>query len=91
MKPVTELTASELQRAYARESARGSELASRFIAAGRGHERPSDARAAIAAGSADPLTVEYVAHLDAFSGIVDEMRRRERWHGSLKRILPKKK
>ena len=57
---------------------------SALIEAGRGHERMSDTRERAKNGC--PLSVRYVAIMDARSHVREEMNRRQRWHGSLAKI-----
>lgn len=80
-KPIRELTRSELDRALAQAHKRSMELVDAMIAAGRGHERPSDTR-----GKADELSQRVNAAADSEQALRAEAARRMAWHGSHHRI-----
>lgn len=80
-KSFPEMTESEIRKAWDKVRAAGSRLCDEMIAAGRGLERPSETRLLT-----DELAVRVNAHSVVHCDIVAEMRRRETYHGSLKRI-----
>lgn len=55
-----------------------SALVDAMIAAGRGHERPTET-----CKLADPLALRYTAALERYTALGEERRRRMEWHGSL--------
>lgn len=81
MKPARDLTAPQLRARGEMLGKRGAEINAAFIAAGRGHERPSDIR-----GKSDPLSVRFNEQLAAVCEVSDEQARRMRYHGTLQPI-----
>jgi hypothetical protein len=81
MKPAKDLTPAQLRARGEMLSKRGAEINAALIAAGRGHERPSDIR-----GKSDPLSVAWQECVAAVCEVSDEHARRMRWHGTLRRI-----
>lgn len=82
MKAPSLLTRAELERALAKAHALSMALCDEMIAAGRGHERPSETRT-----KADKLAQRVNAAAQAEQALRDEAARRQAWHGSLHRIV----
>lgn len=80
MKPLRELTRAELERVEARSDRTCRRYCDEMIAAGRGHELPSET-----AKKTDPLSRLYHAALELGADIAAEKRLRMEWHGSLHR------
>lgn len=82
MKAPSLLTRAELERALAKAHALSMALCDEMIAAGRGHERPSETRT-----KADELAQRVNAAAQAEQALRDEAARRQAWHGNLRRIV----
>ena len=65
------MTASEINRALDRVDKQGTKLNDQFIAAGRGHERPSDIRE-----MTDPLAKKFLRNMDEHGSLRLEISRR---------------
>lgn len=81
MKPARELTAAQLRARTLTLSDRLLQINDEFIAAGRGHERPSDIR-----GKTDLLSFAWIECADALREARDEQVRRLAWGGTLRPI-----
>ena len=82
VRPVADLTRAELERALGKAHALSMALCDEMIAAGRGHERPSET-----SQLTDPLAQRVNAAAEREQALRDEAARRTRWHGSLHRIV----
>jgi hypothetical protein len=74
-----DLSASKLQAAYSKQQAENSQLNSEMIMAGRGYEKPTETRT-----KSDSLAKRVNAASDRHNALVEEMRRRQRFSGTLK-------
>ncbi len=83
-RPMSELTRAELVRVEERSDRVVRRYVDEMIAAGRGHELPSQT-----ARKDDPLSKLYTAAMEHGAGMAAEKRRRMAWHGSLHRIKQK--
>jgi hypothetical protein len=81
VKAARDLTGPQLRARGETLGRRGAEINAALIAAGRGHERPSDIR-----GKTDPLSVRFNEQVAAVCEVADEQRRRMAWHGTLRPI-----
>lgn len=77
---------ARLQVVEAKAQAVVSAVCDEMIAAGRGHERASETFL-LGRTIGDPLAVRYTEASDALRAVRAECERRERYHGSLKRIV----
>lgn len=80
-KPVSDLSPAELTRAIAKADAESTVICDAFIAAGRGHERPSET-----VKLTDPLALRWREHTNRASELHRERERRREYSGTLKRI-----
>lgn len=78
MKPLRDMTRAELERCKAKADAVRREVIEEMIAAGRGHERPSETRL-----KTDALSLRYMESAFVDQDIADECRRRIDFHGNL--------
>ena len=78
---VADMQPAQLTRALAKARAESDAICDALIAAGRGHERPSETRTL-----ADPLALRWQANARTLDTLNAEHARRMEWHGSLKRI-----
>ena len=81
MYPHADLSGPELTRRYEKNLKEGSQIGQEMIAAGRGYEKPSETRT-----KTDSLSQRSNANSDRHNSFVEEMRRRERFHGGNKPI-----
>lgn len=77
------LSPAKLEAAYAKASNAQGAIGDQLINAGRGHETGRETRTKAKDG--DALAIKWVDATDKFAAVVDEMDRRKRYHGSLKR------
>lgn len=80
-KPLSEMSERELQSARDKSNAESSKVTSEMIEAGRGTEKPSETRT-----KNDALSERWKKVMDRHNEIVDEERKRQTYHGSLKPI-----
>lgn len=78
MKALHDMTRSELEREAAKADKLYSAILDEMIAAGRGHERPSETRM-----KKDSLSLRFIASLCLCQDFVQESRRRMEYHGNL--------
>lgn len=88
-KPLGDLTRSEIERLYDRQSAAVSTNNQEIINAGFGHWRGSEIRAAAVLPQAHHLFTEYVRFNDALQDTIAELKFRERYHGTHHRVRRK--
>jgi len=79
--PYAHLSSTALKGSYDKHLKKESATASEFISSGRGYEKPSETRT-----KTDPLSQRANAESEVHNHLVDEMRRRESYSGSLKPI-----
>lgn len=79
--PHANLSATKLQAAYQKQKAENLRLNGEMIATGRGYERPSKTRT-----KTDELSRRVNAAADRHNSLLTEIRRREEFSGSLKRL-----
>jgi len=81
-----EMTASELERAWAKIDADFDGILSRMIEAGRGRELPTETLKKAQAVNADQLSKEYASNAEIRQAVAEEKRERMAWNGTLKPI-----
>lgn len=87
MKPLPDLTESELKAARRRLEIERSSVCERMISDGRGHELASETLAKAKLPDADALTLRFARVSSEFCAVISEEERRRTYHGSLKRTI----
>lgn len=83
-KPLSEISAAQLEARIAKAQAESSRITRAFIDAGRGFERPREIEM-----QTDPLSLEYRANAAILYPLYEEEAARKRYHGSLRPIRRK--
>lgn len=81
MEQLQDMTRAELRRAAARADRELTRCLDSLIAAGRGHERPTEIRQ-----RSDDLSLRWIAAADVCRALESERRRRLDYHGTEHRI-----